>query len=219
MEKGLKKRISPAAGWFLAGVVIMVCTLAVVIFATGGKTGLLVDTQAMEQSAEDLFAAIRTGDLSQVSGCLAGSPELGDGVVQDNGAQGQLYTAFLDSLTWEQTGVCRADREKVALDGRVRCLDLSAVLEKLNTIAPALLEERGALAEDESEIYDDEHNYREDFLSGVLADGTAQALKESDAMLEMDITLTFLRTDDGWKIELSDGLVSILGGCISGWEG
>lgn len=219
MEKGLKKRISPAAGWFLAGVVIMVCTLGVVIFATGGRTGLLVDTRAMEQSAEDLFAAIRTGEPAAVSEYLAGQPQLGEPVEQENTAGSKLYYAFLDSLTWEQTGACRADREKVALEGRVRCLDLSAVLEKLNTIAPALLEERGALAEDESEIYDDDHNYREDFLSGVLADGTAQALKESDAMLEMDITLTFLRTDGGWKIELSDGLVSILGGCISGWEG
>lgn len=211
--------MTPAAGWFAGGLAVAVLTVVLVICATGGKTGLLVDTQALENQAIGLFEAIRTGEPEKVSGYLAGEPSLGEPVEKGEDAQSKLYYAFLDSLTWEQTGLCQAAGENVALEGTVRCRDLSAVLEKLNTIAPALLEERGALAEEESEIYDENHEYLPEFLSGVLSDGTDQALEETEAMLEMGITLTFVRTGDGWKIELSDGLLSILGGCISGWEG
>lgn len=202
--------------WLLAAAVLSLCTLAVAAWGVGSSPTLLVDPSQVLTEVEEVLLCAQSGEYERLGSLLYGQPDLGKTPEKTREAQSMIWYAFLESITYQLPEGCYALDDQVAVDVRVSCLDITAVTDALKTIAPELLTQAGEQAQREEDIYDENHNYREDFLSQVLYDATTQALAQEREMLEKDITLCLTRQGGRWQVVPTEQLLEFLSGFVSG---
>lgn len=198
--------------WSIAGAILSLCTLAAVIYGINSTPKVLVDSEALAASAEEVLECARSGDYDALSQLLYGTPDLGACPEKAENAESMIWYAFLDSIDYQVSQECYASGSGVALDIRIRCLDISAVTASLQAIAPELLLQT---AQQEEDIYDEQNNYRESFISEVLCAATAQVLAEEPQLLDRELTLTFTRSDGRWQVVPTESLLQLLSGYVS----
>lgn len=198
--------------WSIAGAILSLCTLAAVIYGINSTPKVLVDSEALAASAEEVLECARSGDYDALSQLLYGTPDLGACPEKAENAESMIWYAFLDSIDYQVSQECYASGSGVALDVRIRCLDISAVTASLQAIAPELLLQT---AQQEEDIYDEQNNYRESFISEVLCAATAQVLAEEPQLLDRELTLTFTRSDGRWQVVPTESLLQLLSGYVS----
>lgn len=198
--------------WSIAGAILSLCTLAAVIYGINSTPKVLVDSEALAASAEQVLECARSGDYDALSQLLYGTPDLGACPEKAENAESMIWYAFLDSIDYQVSQECYASGSGVALDIRIRCLDISAVTASLQAIAPELLLQT---AQQEEDIYDEQNNYRESFISEVLCAATAQVLAEDPQLLDRELTLTFTRSDGRWQVVPTESLLQLLSGYVS----
>lgn len=198
--------------WSIAGAILSLCTLAAVIYGINSTPKVLVDSEALAASAEQVLECARSGDYDALSQLLYGTPDLGACPEKAENAESMIWYAFLDSIDYQVSQECYASGSGVALDIRIRCLDISAVTASLQAIAPELLLQT---AQQEEDIYDEQNNYRESFISEVLCAATAQVLAEEPQLLDRELTLTFTRSDGRWQVVPTESLLQLLSGYVS----
>lgn len=202
--------------WLAAGVMVSLCTLAAVAYGVNSSPTVLVDSTEVLETAEQMLECVRSGDYDTLGQLLYGAPNLGTCPEESENAESLIWYAFLDSIQYQLPAECYALDSAVALDVRVSCLDISAVTDSLQTIAPELLAQKAQEMDSEQDIYDEEHNYREDFLSEVLRSATAQILAEQPQTMEREITLRLARSNDRWQVVPTEELLQFLSGFVSG---
>lgn len=177
---------------------------------------LLEEPATARQQVQTLFDALCQGDYDTVSSCLYGQPKLGmDREAAD--PVGQLFwNAMRESYSWETRGEFHATDSGVSLDVSVSALDFDSMTRNLRTRAQALLEERVLSAEDTSEIYDENNEYREEFVMAVLHDAAGDALKEDAEMIRWELTLNLIYENGQWWIMPEQDLLEALSGGILG---
>lgn len=198
--------------WSIAGAILSLCTLAAVIYGINSTPKVLVDSEALAASAEEVLECARSGDYDALSQLLYGTPDLGACPEKAENAESMIWYAFLDSIDYQVSQECYASGSGVALDIRIRCLDISAVTASLQAIAPELLLQT---AQQEEDIYDEQNNYRESFISEVLCAATAQVLAEEPQLLDRELTLTFTQSDGRWQVVPTESLLQLLSGYVS----
>ena len=204
------------ACWVIAGLLVSLCTLFVLRYGTTHGPAVLVDSQSVAEAADQVMACAASGDYEALEALLYGAPHLGEAPQKDASAQGMIWGAYLDSIQYSFPGSCYALDSNMALDVCVTCLDISSVTDSLQEIAPGLMAKKAAQITDESEVYNKDHSYREDFLSDVMAESAAQALKDNAQATERTFTLQLVRSDGIWQVVPSEELLQFLSGFISG---
>ena len=104
---------------------------------------------------------------------------------------------------------------KIALDVCVTCLDISAITDSLQELAPKLMADKAAQITDVTVVYDEDNNYQEAFLAEVMAESAAQALESSSITMERTMTLQFVRSNGTWQMLPSDEFLQFLSGFLS----
>lgn len=198
-----------------AGVLVCLCTLILLTVGIHSAPAIRVDPASVTEAAEQVMACASSGDYEALKGLLYGAPDLGTPPADEKSAEGQIWNAFHESIQYEFSEDCHILDSGVALDMHVTCLDLSAVTEALQKRAPRLLAEKARTLDDESLIYDEEHNYREAFLAEVMEDAAARVLAEVPQTLEREIQLQFVRADGRWQVVPSGELMQFLSGFLS----
>ena len=93
--------------------------------------------------------------------------------------------------------------------------ELASLTENLRERAQTLLEQRIAQAEDTSEIYDENNEYREDFVMAALYDAAQEALEQDARTTSWELTLNLIYENGQWWIMPEPGLlVAISGGIL-----
>ena len=161
-----------------------------------------------------MLDALCEGDYETVTDCLYGSPVLGlDRLPQD--AVGQMFwQALTDSYTYELRGDFHATDSGVAVNATISAMDISSVTVNLRERAQKLLEQRIAEAEDTSEIYDSNNEYKEDFVMGALYDAALAALEEDAGSVSWDVTLNLIYKDGQWWIMPEQTLLQAISGGV-----
>ncbi len=169
--------------------------------------------QEAEECAGALLEALCSGDFQQASQYLYGTPTLGSGLEEDGEAAGQLWASFASSLRCTPEGRCYATAAGLAQDVNVSSLDMGQVLQTMKATAPQLLEQRVAQAQSMDEIYDDNHEYREEFLREVMRSAASAALEGAE-MMEHSLTLQLLYQDHRWWVLPDQALLDAVSGGI-----
>lgn len=206
---------------FFAGIfaVLAIAAAAAVIWVS--VTGLN-STPVLLQASEDalgtvdiLMNAVAEGDYNEAGTIMYGMPDLG--VHEASDAVGQLmWDSFVSSISYELVGSFHATDAGLAQDVRITSLDMKAAAEKLGVYAESLLTERVEEAEDMSQVYDENNDYREDFVMSVLLDAAKKALEEDAVYHEQQITLNLVFKQGQWWIMPEQPLLSAISGGISG---
>ena len=210
-----RRKIGFFSGLF--GLLGLILTVAAVFLAVTNRSVapvLLKQPEAARVQVQTMLDALCAGDYETVSGCLYGTPDLGmEGEAAD--PVGQLFWEALgDSFTYEILGDFHATDSGVSLDVTISALDIDSVTANLRQRAQTLLEQRIADAEDTSEIYDENNEYREDFVMDALYDAARDALAEDAQTITWDLTLNLIYENGQWWIMPENGLLQALSGGI-----
>ena len=216
--KNKKRKI----GFFSAvfGLLGLAITVGTVYLALNNRTAaplLMEQPEAARNQVVTMLDALCAGEYDTVSACLYGNPGLGmDREIQDE--VGRLFwDALMDSFSYEIHSDFHATDSGVAMDIQITALDIDSVTVNLRQRTQNLLEERIAQAENTSDIYDENNDFREDFVMAALYDAACDALEEDADTVSWEITLNLVYGDGQWWIVPEQELLqAISGGILKG---
>ena len=172
------------------------------------------DTAAVRVDA--LFQAVCDNDYAAASALIYGSPALDAVQEEEDPVSALIWEAFVDSLGYQLQGECYASGSGVAQDVAISYLDIASVTQGLQERSRDLLMQRISEAEDMEEIYDENNEYRQDFVADVVTDAAKTALSKDARYVETALTVNLVYAQGQWWILADDALMQVIsGGMVS----
>ena len=162
--------------------------------------------------ADNFAQALDDSDLEAAAKLMYGQPDLGVGTQPADREAAFLWEAFCDSLAFELTGEWMGEQSALVRTGTLTSLDVSTVLGKLPERVQSLLDQKIAAAEELSDIYDAENEFREDLVTEVLAEALSQALLQAAELVTREVTIKLISRDGTWWVVPHQNLLQILSG-------
>lgn len=175
---------------------------------------LLAPPEEAEQQVVGLMEAVCHGDYATASTYLQGQPGLGVDREASDEVGVLIWNALCDSMSYELVGECYATEEGLAQNVTMTCLDITSVTAVLKERSQALLEQRVEEAEDLEDVYDEDLQYREDFVMDVLYDAATAALAEDATYVTTELTLNLSYQGEKWWIIGDKALLDAISGGI-----
>lgn len=164
-------------------------------------------------SCADAFArALNAGDLEGAAQLMYGQPDLGVSGIPEFPESAALWEAFCSSIRVELDGDWDVEQTALVKTATITNLDISTVLGKLPERAQALLDAKIAGAEELSEIYDEENEFRTELVETILEEALQQALSQDGQLVTRDVTLKLVNRDGHWWVVPHQNLLQILTG-------
>ena len=168
---------------------------------------------ALEQ-VECMMDSFCAGDYAAAGSYLYGHPDLGADREAADEVGSLIWAAFQESMTYELAGECYATNNGLAQNIQVTTLDISAVTAYLEAHARANIEARALAAEDYDAVFDENDEYRTEFIQEVLKETTLQALEETDVQITTEVTLTLVWSEGQWWVVSNEMLLKAVSGGI-----
>lgn len=205
------------AGLFCAIALVSACAGVYVALSSMDSEPVLVrEDPSARQTAQSLLDAVSAGNYETAAKYLLGEPALGVDRQPQDPVGVLLWDAYQESLSFTQAGECYATASGVAYDYRVRHLDMDSFAGSLRSRSQTLLSQRVEEAEDVSEVYDENNEYRESFVMAVLQAAAQQALEEDAVYAEETFTVNLVCRDGAWWAVADDGLLRAISGGLAG---
>lgn len=164
------------------------------------------------QVSERFAQALNEGDLEAAAQLMYGQPELGVDRIPENPESALVWEAFCGSIAVELTGAWEVEQSALVRTAAITYLDVASVLGKLPERVQSLLDQKIAAAENLSEIYDEQNEFREELVEGVLRDALQQLLSQEAELVTRDVTLKLVDRDGHWWVVPHQDLLQILSG-------
>ena len=214
-EKMLKTKVT--SGIFgILGAAVLVLTAVIALSALNASPVMVEAPAEAGQTARDLMEAVCTGDDAAMEQLLYGNPDLGIAQEPADAVGVMLWQAYVESLQYQMDGDCYATDTGLSQNVTVTALDIHAVTEGLGETAEALLEQRVENSRDIDAIYDENNEYRQEFVLEVLEDAAGQVLQKDAAYKEYSLTLELVFRDGRWWVVADQALLNILSGGVAG---
>lgn len=175
---------------------------------------LLKPAEGAQNRAETLLEAVCDGDYTTAGSMIMGNPNLGVDREAADPAGVLIWKALTESMSYELVGDCYTTESGLAQSVRVSYLDLSSVTKDLRTRAQTLLENRVQNAEDITDVYDENNEYREDFVMEVLYNAVEEALQQDAQEISMEFTMNMVYRDGEWWVVSDSTLLKAISGGI-----
>ena len=210
----MKIRKIIAAVFAVIGVFAAAMAVTLSFMNRNAEPVLLSPPEEAEHQVTALMDAVCAGEYDEASRHLLGNPSLGVDRAPEDEVGILFWEAFTSSMSYELVGECYATDDGLAQNVTMTCLDITSVTANLRDRSQALLEERVANAEDTTDIYDENYDYREEFVMDVLYDAAVQALKEDAREMTVELTLNLAYRDGQWWVLADSGLLDAISGGI-----
>lgn len=209
----MKRTKAGALGFAVLGTLMAAAVVLICLSQRQAAPRMLFRPQSASQCAEQMLTRICAGDYAGAAAYLYGKPHLGDQQPRSDQVTQQIWDAFINSLHFELVGEVYATESGVAQDVRFENLDIPSVTGGLKELAPEMLVERAENAEDMSEIYTDNHEYRDDFTAVLLHDAAAQAIAAGETDRQ-ELTLNLIYDEGQWWVMPDQALLNAISGGI-----
>ena len=166
----------------LFGVFFVLLLAATAVLAVSARNSSPVMAGALERAevrTEALMDAICAGDYAAAEKLISGRPDLEIDRDPSNPLSLVLWEAYIERLSYEFRGDCYYDDYGVYRDVTVTLLDISAVMEQLQSRSAMILSGK-AIANPEA-AYDGNGGYRQEFVMQALAEEAAAQAEEAQA--------------------------------------
>ena len=178
---------------------------------------VLVETPVTaRQRLEQVLDSVCSGDYDTAGTMIYGDLSFGVDSLPEDPVSLMFWNAFQESLSYTLEGELYTTREGLAQKVRVTGLDFSSVTATLRERSQHLLEQQVADAEDMSEIYDENNEYREELVMSVLYEAAQAALAEDAEYPEKEIIVNVIYRQGQWWIVADDALLDAVSGGIAG---
>lgn len=206
---GILSVICAMAALAAAGMAIFLC-----LTVGDAAPVLLTPADDGQQQVRAVMDAMAEGNFQEASEMLSSEGELGLDRAPADPLGALLWDAYKNSFSYELLGDCYATARGLAQNVRLTVLDLPGVTAHLREYSQELLTRRVAEAEDISEIYDENNQYRESFVMEVLYDAAALALEENGCDKSVEITVNLAWHDGCWRVQADEALLDVLSGGV-----
>lgn len=196
------------------GVAAAAATVALSFMNMNANPVLVEQPAAAVEQMTELMEAVCDNDFDTVSQNLYGNPSFGVDREPADEVGALIWNAFTESMSYEFNGELYATDSGVAQNITITALDIESVTGVLKARSTALLEKRVAETEDPNEVYDENVEYREEFVMKVLYDAAAQALKEDARTVTRNVTVNMIYENGQWWILADNELLSAISGGI-----
>ena len=198
----------------LAGILAAVSVIFLSIRCVDTKPILLTPPEAALEQLSDMLDAVCDSDYAAASTYILGTPDLGaDAATQD--ALGQiLWNSFVQSMNYQLEGECYTTDDGLAQDITFTYLDITSITNTLRERSQVMLEQRVAEAEDISQVYNENNEYREDIVMEILYAATEAALAEDARTVTVDLTVNLKFRDGQWWVVADTALLDAISGGI-----
>ena len=212
---GEKMRNNKAASWIFGvlAVVLAVSALLICLTQRNAAPKLFGKAEGAEKCARGMMECISRGDYAGASAYLYGTPSLGIGDQRETPAAECVWDAFVSSMECRSRGSCYATDAGVAMDFTVSGLDIPSLTQELKQRAAAVLEARVEAAEDMSQVYDSNQQYREDFAQSVLEEAAREAVA-AVGPVENAVTVQLVYEGNQWWVVPDSALMTAISGGI-----
>lgn len=205
------------AGFFaVIGVILAVLAVWTSFHFRQAIPKLIKQSDGVVACANGMLTAVCDGRYEDAGQWIYGNPSLTTGAEVDSEAGRMIWAKFVDSLSYELVGEPYTSELGVCQNVRITGLDYSSITDHLKERSQALLTERVEAAVDVTEIYDEENNYREDFVMQILRDATEQSLAEDARNKEVSLTLNLIYEGTQWWIIPDLDLMNAISGGVMG---
>lgn len=199
----------------IAGLLVMLGTAVLCFVSLDAPARVLSTPAGARECSEALMEALETGDYAAAGKYLYGQPDLGVNAQPSGEAAAAVWQAFRDSFSYEFIGECYVSGSGMARDVQVTALEVSSVTETLSTRAHDLLTARVEAAEEMSELYDVENNFRADLIAEVMEEALTQALAEDALLVTREVTLSLIYRDGQWWVVPDTALLLAISGGVA----
>ena len=175
---------------------------------------LVEQPESAREQVEIMMEAVSRNDYAAASEVIQGNPVFGADRAPADAVSGLIWDAFVESVSYELVGDLYATDSGVAQNIKVTTLDMGSVTANLKERSEELLEQRVADAEDPDEVYDENNEYREDFVMQVLYDAAVEALKADAKMMEHEVTINMIYENGAWLIVPDSSLLNAISGGV-----
>ena len=196
----------------LAGIAAGALAIHVSLRYPGEKPILLTKPEAAIRQVTDMMQAVCDGDYDKASTYLLGTPSLGVAEPPDNPLGILLWNAFLESTEFELVGDCYTTDVGLAQNISFTYLNSASVTVNLRERAQELLNQRVEEAEDVSEIYDENNEYRESVVMEVLQEAVQAALQEDAKTETVSLTVNLKYQNGTWWVVVDNALLDAFSG-------
>lgn len=200
----------------LLGAALCIGTVWLCLNSLNREPMLLQEPRAAVSRVDMLFRAVCDDDYAAASALMYGTPDLGSGTPESGPITTAIWNAYVDSLDYTLSGECFPTQDGLAQEVTISYLDISSVTDGLQVRSRELLQQRVAQAEDVEQIYDENNDYRQDFVDAVVADAAAQALAQDARYVETTLTIRLVFLEGQWWILADDALMQAISGGIIG---
>ena len=198
--------------------VVSLCAAAAAVYLSSqfvdAKPILLTPPDVARSKVIMMMNAVSEGNYEEASQSIYGTPSLGVDREAADEVGIMIWDAFRDSISYELQGECYTTEQGLAQNVSITCMDVTSVTVNLKERSQALLEQRVEEAVDVSEIYDENNDYREDFVMAVLRDAVEDALVEDTRMMTMELTVNLSYQDGKWWVVADEALLDAISGGI-----
>ena len=198
------------------GLALAILTVILSLNVLNAKPVLVSVPQDAVHTADALVAALSAGEFREAEKVLYGQPDLGmDREAADDVGQ-LIWDAFVESISCEFSGDFYVTDSGLARDMTLTALDFSSVTQPLKERSQLLLEKRVQSAENMSDVYDENNNYREDVVMDILYEATTRSLAEDAKVITRDVTLNLVYYRDQWWVKPDQSLIAAISGGTAG---
>ena len=208
-KTGFFSGVYGALGAFLAAVCVLLA-----LMNKNASPVLLKQPQAAMDQVSTMMDALCAGDYDAVSRCLYGRPDLGIDREAEDPVGALFWDALEESFSYEILGQFHATDSGVALNATITALDLDSVTVNLRDRARRIMEQRIEEAEDPDELYDENNEYREDFVMDALYEAAREALEQDARQITWELTLNLIYENGQWWIMPEQRLLGAISGGI-----
>lgn len=192
------------------------CAITAAVFFRDAKPVLLLDTEEVSNQVCILMDAVCSGDFEQAEELLYGNPGLGTDRAPADFAGEMIWQAYINSLDYQLVGDVYATDQGIAQDVKIISMEIPTAVEQMGNRAQTLLNEKIRMAEDVSELYDQNNEYREDLVTDILEEAVRQALEEDVRYSYRIVTLRLIYSQDRWQVVADQNLLQAISGGIAG---
>lgn len=175
---------------------------------------LLAKPEAATAQLNKMLDAVCSGNFTEASSYMLGTPSLGAEEAPEDALSQMLWNAWKTSICYELTGDCHTTNAGLAQDITITYLDIDSVTASLREDSEALMAQRVAEAEDVSEIYDANNEYRQDFVMDILCDAAQASLEKNARNTSITVTANMTYQDGQWWILAEEPLLHAISGSI-----
>jgi len=194
------------------GLLLLIGSMGFLLWNRNAPTRVLELPQEAVAVSDSFVQALNEGDLEAAAQLMYGQPDLGVSNAPQSPESKLLWDTFCGSITVELAGNWEVEQGSFVRTGHITTLDVSTVLGRLPERTQVLMDQRIAAAENLSEIYDEQNEFRKDLVEKVLQEALQQALAQDGKPVPRELTLKLVNRDGRWWVVPHQNLLQTLTG-------